>query len=87
MIIALPSHGAQQILDRIVDDYRRASKAEEEFVEWERAHRLNGQCEEFAERFYAWLDASEPFIAGKSVIEEQFPEFVDEMTARLNAIT
>jgi hypothetical protein len=77
---------APQILARIVDDYRCAMKAENEFIEWERTHRRDGNCDEFAERFYAWLDASEPFVAGQTVIEEQFPEFVDELTEKLKAV-
>jgi len=80
------SCSAEQILAKIVEDYRCALKAEGDFIEWERAHRQNGPCDEFAARFCAWLDASEPFVAGQSVIEEQFPELVGELSERLKAV-
>lgn len=76
---------AQQILTRIVEEHRRAVKAENEFIEWERAHRQDGACDEFAKRFCAWLDAAEPFDASQTVIEEQFPELVDDLKQRLRA--
>jgi len=79
-------HKAEQALTRIVEDYRRALKAEREFIEWESTHRRDGACDEFAARFYAWLDASEPFVAGQSAIEEQFPELVDELAEKLKAL-
>jgi broad specificity phosphatase PhoE len=74
---------AQQILARIAEEYRCAAEAESEFIEWERAHRRDGACDEFARRFYAWLDAAEPFDASQTVIEEQFPEFVSDLKRRL----
>lgn len=74
---------AQQILARIGEEYRRARRAESEFIEWERAHRQDGACDEFARRFCAWLDAAEPFDASRTVIEEQFPEFVSDLKQRL----
>ena len=77
---------AGEILGLIVEDYRRAKSAEQEFIRWESAHRKDGDCDEFAERFYAWLDASEPFVARKSLVEEQFPEFVYDMTKKLDAV-
>lgn len=76
---------AQQILAKIGEEYRRARKAESEFIEWEQAHRQDGACDEFARRFYAWLDAAEPFDASQSAIEERFPEFVDDLKQRLAA--
>jgi hypothetical protein len=76
---------AQQILARIGEEYRHARKAEIEFIEWERAHRQNGACDAFARRFYAWLDAAEPFDASQTVIEEQFPELVGDLKQRLSA--
>jgi hypothetical protein len=76
----------QQVLDKIVEDYRRALKAERDFIEWERSHRQDGTCDEFAARFGAWLDASEPFVAGQSAIEERFPELVGELSEKLKAV-
>ncbi len=86
MAAACAPRSAQQILAKIVEDYRCALKAEGDFIEWERTHRQDGPCDEFAARFGAWLDASEPFVAGQSAIEQQFPELVGELSERLKAV-
>jgi hypothetical protein len=77
---------AQQILARIAEDYRCAVRAEREFIEWERAHRNDGECDEFASRFFAWLEASEPYVAGHNLIEERFPELMDRLNNELKKV-
>jgi hypothetical protein len=77
---------AEQILASIADDYRYASRAEHDFIEWECRHRNDGGCEEFATRFFAWLEASEPYVAGQNMIEERYPELMDRLNIELKKV-